>query len=281
MQFRPDDETLRGRFSLIEGIPQDEIFVRLTGMEDIEWGMHSHRLHQFVYVLSGTLHLESRDMSYFVGDRHFARIPGGVPHRLSSNNRRISLMVVYYEDEAWDGGDVSVYMADGFAAGNLAYLASCGSVSRSGSPELYGFALSLLRLLPRVCRKGVFPAQPVVAGGDGRIAVVLDYIMANLDKELSLASVAAATGFSVRNLTRHFTRSGMRFVHFVNYRRVVRAIELLADGDMSIGEAAYAVGFSSPSTFSRVFRNITGEAPSDFIGRRLEGEASGADGKIQ
>ena len=62
-----------------------------------------------------------------------------------------------------------------------------------------------------------------------------------------------------------FTNSGIRFVHFLNYHRVVKAIEILTDDAMNIEQTAYEVGFNSPNSFTRVFKQITGESPSKYI----------------
>lgn len=268
MQKRPYSDNVSEKIVQVDNIPEDVVFIRLTGLEEINWSAHSHNRHQIIYVLSGTLHVETDDLSYFAGDRHFVWIPRGVNHRLSSNNSRISLMVIYFCHSSDVQEHLSVFLADDFVARNLEYIAGQKLISRSATPELYGYVVSLFRLMPKVCREGVFPALPVISGRNVRIVSVLKYISDNLEKELSLSSVASATGYSVRNLTRLFTGAGIRFVHFVNYRRVVRAMEILTDSDISIEQAAYCVGFNSPGTFSRVFRRITGESPSEFLGRR-------------
>ena len=100
---------------------------------------------------------------------------------------------------------------------------------------------------------------------------VLDYIKANLNQDLSIEHVAFCFGFSVRNLTRLFTNSGIRFVHYLNYLRIVRAIEILTDNAMNIEQTAYEVGFNSPNSFGRVFKQITGESPSELYKKALEG----------
>lgn len=268
MQIRPECDETSGILSWIDALPSDEVFVRLTGHEETHWEEHRHNRHQIVYVLSGTLHVEVYGTSRFVSDRHVVWIPEGMPHRLSSNSRRISLLVVYFCGGPEAYGDFAVYMTDAFAARNLDFIASCGKIRRTEFPELYGFAVNFFLLLPKVCRKGVFPSLPAVAVSDVRIYPVLDYIKANLGRQLSLASVAEATGFSVRNLTRLFTGAGIRFVRYVNYHRIVKAVEILVDGTMNIEQTAYEVGFSSPNTFSRVFRSITGSSPSEYLGRR-------------
>lgn len=268
MQIKPCSDIVNEKITHVDGIPVDEIFIKMTGMEEINWEAHSHNRHQIIYVHSGTLHVETEDLSYFVGDRHFVWIPDGVRHRLSSNNARISLIVIYFCHSHEGERRLSVYMADDFVVRNLQYIVEAKDINKEDNPELYDFAVSLFRMMPKICRQGVFPALPLITARNIRIVSVLKHIADNLEKDLTLSSVASATGFSVRNLTRLFTKTGVSFVHFVNYQRIVKAIEMLVDNDISIEQAAYAVGYSSPGTFSRVFKRITGESPSKFLGRR-------------
>jgi AraC-like DNA-binding protein len=46
--------------------------------------------------------------------------------------------------------------------------------------------------------------------------------------------------------------------------RIIRAVELLADGDMQVTEAALAVGYSSLSGFNAAFRDLMDMNPSDY-----------------
>ena len=39
----------------------------------------------------------------------------------------------------------------------------------------------------------------------------------------------------------------------------------MSDGAMNIEQTAYEVGFNSPNSFSRVFKQITGESPSGYF----------------
>jgi AraC-like DNA-binding protein len=51
---------------------------------------------------------------------------------------------------------------------------------------------------------------------------------------------------------------------YLQRRRVERAMFLLRTGDRSVTDICMDVGFSSLGTFSRVFRDIVGEAPSVY-----------------
>ena len=50
-----------------------------------------------------------------------------------------------------------------------------------------------------------------------------------------------------------------------NDQRIVRAIEILTDNVLNIEQTAYEVGFNSPNSFTRVFKQVTGESPSAYF----------------
>ncbi len=51
---------------------------------------------------------------------------------------------------------------------------------------------------------------------------------------------------------------------YLQRRRVERAMFLLRSTDRSVTDVCMAVGFSSLGTFSRVFRDIVGEPPTEY-----------------
>ena len=77
--------------------------------------------------------------------------------------------------------------------------------------------------------------------------------------------VAQMFNLSVRNLSRLFNMSGIHFSSYINHLRIVRAIELLTDGEKTVKEIAYDVGFSTPNNFNRVFKQITGLSPKAYL----------------
>ena len=64
----------------------------------------------------------------------------------------------------------------------------------------------------------------------------------------------------------HFTRTfratfGETPHRYLQRRRVERAMFLLRETDRSATDICFAVGFGSPGTFSRTFRDIVGRSP--------------------
>ncbi len=51
---------------------------------------------------------------------------------------------------------------------------------------------------------------------------------------------------------------------YLQRRRVERAMNLLRESDRSVTEICMGVGFTSLGTFSRTFREIVGQSPSEF-----------------
>ena len=50
--------------------------------------------------------------------------------------------------------------------------------------------------------------------------------------------------------------------------RLKKAASLLASSDMTVAEIAYEVGFSSPSYFTKCYKEQFGESPTEFLKRR-------------
>ena len=72
-------------------------------------------------------------------------------------------------------------------------------------------------------------------------------------------------GASERTLARLFrSETGMTFAAWRQQLRLIRALELLAEGT-AVTEVALAVGFDSPSSFIAMFRRSLGTTPSRYF----------------
>jgi len=98
----------------------------------------------------------------------------------------------------------------------------------------------------------------------------IDERLRELDAPPTLGELAALCGLSVRQLTRGFRASrGCSVGDSVALARVERAKTLLRR-DGSVKAIAFALGFSSASSFCQAFRRATGESPGHFR-QRLRG----------
>ena len=95
----------------------------------------------------------------------------------------------------------------------------------------------------------------------------LDYIHKNFqDSTLNLEIVSKNTGVNQRNISDSISEQfGCNFKTYINQIRISEAQRLLKESDLNISEIAYSVGFSSPNNFNRVFKNLTGKNPSEYL----------------
>ena len=90
---------------------------------------------------------------------------------------------------------------------------------------------------------------------------------------LNVASLAQMTHTSEAHFIRTFkTAFGETPHRYLQRRRVERAMFLLRETDRSVTEICFQVGFGSPGTFSRTFRDIVGRSPREY---RKEAVATG------
>jgi transcriptional regulator GlxA family with amidase domain len=84
--------------------------------------------------------------------------------------------------------------------------------------------------------------------------------------------LAKVSGVSVAHFARSFKAAfGIPPHRYLLSRRIQRAKALLRDTDQSVTEIAFQTGWDSLGTFGRVFRDITGENPSDLRARERAG----------
>ena len=107
---------------------------------------------------------------------------------------------------------------------------------------------------------------PVIGRRDELLMRVKAYIEGNLaDPELSVERIAHASSISVRGLHRLFAEDSAGSVsRYLWWRRLDRCAEALRDPSQahrSIIDVCFSYGFSSPSHFSRLFKDRFGVPP--------------------
>jgi AraC family transcriptional regulator len=133
---------------------------------------------------------------------------------------------------------------------------------------LYVEALGTV-LLHEILRlnKGNSRAEVTVKGGLAawQQRIVTAYIEEHLSEQVSLAILARLARLSTFHFCRAFKQSfGVPPHRYHTNRRVERAKLMLAERKHSVTEIGLAVGFSETSSFTAVFRKITGQTPSRY-----------------
>lgn len=107
------------------------------------------------------------------------------------------------------------------------------------------------------------PPTPAEKGARGKItAAVYAYVEENLSRAISLDDIAAALFVSKYHMSHVFrAENGISVGEAVLRRKVARAEELLASG-LPAHRVCEMVGFHHYSAFFRIFKRITGHAPT-------------------
>lgn len=142
---------------------------------------------------------------------------------------------------------------------------------RDNLHRAYAEALSLARNV-------AFTAvNSVVTNNDGArqykklVRDAIAIIERDFDKKISVKSVAEMLYTSESHLMHEFKeQTGKTFNSCLTDFRILRAEEMLLEGNMRVNEVAYAVGYTDVKYFGQVFKDYHGMTPSEFIRKRVD-----------
>lgn len=123
--------------------------------------------------------------------------------------------------------------------------------------------------------------QITAVDGQGyRIAKAIDWLKVNYTEALRIDELAARVQMSAPTFHHHFRQlTGMSPLQYQKWLRLNEARRLMLTEHLDVSRAAFAVGYESPSQFSREYGRLFGTAPSRDLallrGQPLEAEALG------
>jgi AraC family transcriptional regulator len=131
--------------------------------------------------------------------------------------------------------------------------------------ESLGLALAVHLLGRYRTPRRVAPPAPIRGRGLSAVQFrrLIAFIEEHLDEDLSIARLAEASAISASHFKALFKRTtGIPVHQYVVQRRVERARDLLAAGELSTSQVALAAGFAHQSHMARAMRRLLGVAPS-------------------
>lgn len=100
---------------------------------------------------------------------------------------------------------------------------------------------------------------------DDRIRQATDWLCRNLEKHITLDSLAEAVGMSVSRLAHLFRdQMGVPPLQYLEAQRMRRARQLLEVSSLSVKQVAADVGFDNPFYFTLRFKKANGVSPTEF-----------------
>ena len=99
-----------------------------------------------------------------------------------------------------------------------------------------------------------------------KINEIYQYTLSNFKNGITIQDVAKHVHISPNYFCRYFKkRTSKTYIEFVTELRVGYACKLLLENNLNINQICYESGFNNVSNFNRKFKEITGQAPSQYF----------------
>ncbi len=131
---------------------------------------------------------------------------------------------------------------------------------------LRSWAVEVLIYLFRKLRAGedMSPEKRVIR--NYMFDAIFEYLRKNYAEPVTLDRLAMMAFLSPKYFSRVFKEhTGMTLTEYVQGLRVKRACEMLEEGATNLSGIARSVGYADYKSFLKIFKRITGDAPSDYL----------------
>lgn len=268
------------------GFKDDSSILFYINQEQEDYPMHWHTAMEIIMPIENTYAVDMNKTAYSLKVGDILIIPPGELHALVAPSTGSRIVMLF---------DASLLSHVKVFSGILPVLMQPRIISKENSPEIYEAQKKLLynirdeynsnhplreaaiyaliiQMFVNIGRNHMDADTlfPLVRQGKQKeymekFNIVFDYIDQNYAEDLSLDAVSGVAGFSKFHFSRLFKQfTDMSFYDYLNQRRVRAAETLLLDPDIPITEIAMRSGFSSISTFNRVFKSFKECTPSEF-----------------
>jgi len=118
----------------------------------------------------------------------------------------------------------------------------------------------------KITKKEKLPLEFLEVKHMHSIHQVINYMKGHYMEKITLVEAAKTVHFSPQYLSKIFKdETGYTFKQYLNMIRIENSKKLLKEGDLSLMDICYLVGFSDQSHFSRTFKKISGMSPKKYL----------------
>lgn len=247
---------------------------------------HWHDELEVFMLIEGTVKIEIENKSYYLSPGNACFINSGILHSFKCENSSPCIYHSFVFDASIVSGvsgsifDVN-YMKPLIENGpayfeiknipdNSAFFCSFNRVFEACRAEKYGYEFDVRAGLSDIILYfsktfASLTSKKCETIQEQHIKKILCWIDENLCSKITLNDIAASAGISARECQRIFKQ----FLHrspmeYLQWKRILAAAKELADSDNDITYIALNYGFSSPSYFSRLFKEFTGHTPGQY-----------------
>lgn len=133
--------------------------------------------------------------------------------------------------------------------------------------EIFAEALETLQG-SRTAPDATHGSEPDPLDQHSKAQEIREFVTEHILDDLTLADLSVALGMSVGSLQRIFKNAyGMTIKDFIRESRLTAARDAMEKDGLTIGQAAWLAGYSSPANFATAFKRVFGISPSEARGR--------------
>jgi AraC-like DNA-binding protein len=220
-------------------------------------------LHKMILVLDGQIDIEGPSGGWLVIPNHIIFIPADRPFNLRTAGKTRT-MVAYLDpgDSEWHHHGCWVTRANGLAHEMFAYMLRLYGAEGGETDSMR----QMFRTLSLLCRDWF--SNPRILWLPAAKSEATRRFISHVRDHLPSVTVASACREcdlpqrTMQRISRQEFGHGLRTL--ISEVRMMRAMELLAKGDLSVEAAAHAVGFNSVGSFTAAFSLRVGLSPGEF-----------------
>lgn len=245
----------------LKSLPR-EIFVRQQYMPAKHYfPAHTHKWHQLLYAVSGVLTVDVIGEKLFIPPENAVWLPSGCQHSVSTEfGAELKSLYIDKSFQQLTTEKSLVLRVSPFIKALIIEVSTFDvEYPISGYEEkVISLTLGTLPRLERLTDHLPWPTSP-------ELLKMCSQLYEQPGNKQTTQRLAENLAMSKRTLERKFNRETGMTIQAWNLRlRFLKAIELLSAGH-SISNIALDLGYSSPSPFIYMFRNISGMSPGEYI----------------
>ncbi len=277
-----------------KGILSENYPFRLTinTLENFEYPFHWHSALEMIYVMENHYEVIVNNTDCALDERDILLISGGDIHGFDVKGNKGKRIFIQF--------DISKFGGFGFDNSLKSLISKTRKISSKSDNELHrSIEEQIVKIIDDYSRNDI--ASPLYLSariydilsilarhfanrikdeipdsgskriyGLRKLNGAFKYIEENYQNDITLKSVASASGFSEYYFSRLFKEvTDKNFNSYLREFRVKKAEKLLAESDMSITQIAYTSGFKSITSFNRTFKEVKGCTPTEYKKMRV------------
>lgn len=250
-----------------QNTPRDAVVTAIDYADGTLFPLHDHPRGQFAYAASGVITVFTEAGNWVVPPQRGIWVPAQLSHSMQMRGP-VTLHNTYIRKQAAQRlglpGQCQVLEVSSLLRHLLLKAIDVptrySSLGRDG--HLMGLLLHEIAGMPALSLNAPLPSEP-------RLAKVCSEFLTLPSLEVGIDEMAVRAGMSRRSFTRYFRlHTGVSYIEWRQQACLLEAIVLLGEGQ-SVTQVAMALGYSSSSAFTTVFKQRLGEVPSRYFAEQL------------